>query len=127
MRLALKDKSGFTLIELLIVIAVIGILAAVLISVLDPGAQRTRANETVLRSNVDKLCLAWGACNSSSSTGAATACDTATELGVTLPTVPTGATYSYTSSRWQGVLGTCTVFCDATTNIPTLSGTCLIN
>ncbi|MFH1896217.1 MAG: type II secretion system protein [bacterium] len=132
-KLQIKNKQGaiggFTLIELLIVIAVIGILAAVLISVLNPAQQRTKANEAVLRSTVGKICLAWGSCLSSSTTGVATDCNTPAKMGLegdAYPASPTGAVYSYVGGRPQGVLGTCTIFCSTTTNLPTLSGACVI-
>ncbi|MFH1955763.1 MAG: type II secretion system protein, partial [Patescibacteria group bacterium] len=53
-----EEKSGFTLIELLIVIAIIGILAGVLIAVINPAQQRLKANQAVMRSSVSKACLA---------------------------------------------------------------------
>jgi prepilin-type N-terminal cleavage/methylation domain-containing protein len=57
-----NPQKGFTLIELLIVIVLIGILSGVLLSVIQPGAQRQRANETVMVSNINKLVMAAQAC-----------------------------------------------------------------
>ena len=122
-------RKGFTLIELLVVIAVIGILSAVLISVLNPARQRTKANETVLRSTMGKICLGWGACKASSTTGVATDCDSWVEMGIdAAPTNPSRAVYNPNppARAPTGTLGTCTVTCNATTNLPTLSGTCVI-
>ena len=59
---ALKNNSrGFTLIELLIVIAIIGILAAVLIAVINPVAQQNKARDAGLSAAVSKAGLAISA------------------------------------------------------------------
>jgi prepilin-type N-terminal cleavage/methylation domain-containing protein len=52
------DSGGFTLIELLIVIVIIGILAGVLIAVIDPGAQQNRARDANVISTMNKVVLA---------------------------------------------------------------------
>jgi len=57
-----KKTSGFTLIELLVVIVLIGVLSGILMAVIQPGIQRTRAEETVARTNLDKLRLAMASC-----------------------------------------------------------------
>ncbi len=57
-----KKIQGFTLIELLIVVVLIGILSGVLLSVIQPGAQRLRAEEATAGANVNKLQLAMAAC-----------------------------------------------------------------
>jgi len=94
-------KKGFTLIELLIVIVIIGILAGIVLSVLNPALQQQKANESVLRANTEKMCLALHACGATSTVS--TTCDTWTEIGVaagganltSITTVaPTGATYA---------------------------------
>jgi len=122
-----KD-GGFTLIELLIVIAIIGILAGIVIAVINPTRQRTKANEAVLRANVAKMCQAWAACLNASPTGNLAECNTAALAGINVPNpvVPVKAVYRYTNNRWQGVLGSCTIYCDRTSFKPTLSGTCAI-
>lgn len=122
-RISNNFTQGFTLIELLIVIMIIGILAGILLSVLNPAQQRTRAMEATMRANVAKLCLAWAACMSSSPSGSASDCDgnPISEIGADWPTTPNGASYSYTSGRFQGVLGGCTIYC-GTNNVPVLSG-----
>jgi prepilin-type N-terminal cleavage/methylation domain-containing protein len=50
-------QSGFTLVELLIVIVIIGILAGVVIGVLNPIQQQNRAKDGVTRSQLDKAAL----------------------------------------------------------------------
>lgn len=52
------SQKGFTLIELLIVIVIIGILAGVLISVIDPGAQQNRAKDANVKATINKVGLA---------------------------------------------------------------------
>ena len=52
------QKNGFTLIELLIVIVIIGILAGVLIQVINPKAQQNRAKDASVQSTIEKISLA---------------------------------------------------------------------
>jgi len=52
-----SSQKGFTLIELLIVIIIIGILAGVLIAVINPTAQQNRARDAVVRSAINKIAL----------------------------------------------------------------------
>jgi len=66
---SLKNTSqGFTLIELLIVIAIIGILAAVLIAVINPVAQMNKARDAGLSAAVSKAGLAISAYKSAYNT-----------------------------------------------------------
>ena len=62
MKIVKKNEQGFTLIELLIVIVLIGILSGVLLAVIQPGAQRARAQEAVAKANLDKIRMAMLAC-----------------------------------------------------------------
>jgi len=113
------NKKGFTLIELLIVIAIIGILAGVLIAVINPAQQRTKANQAVMRSSVSKACLAGVACVNASTTGTCTNI-TFVDLGVTLTNGnPTGSVYAITAAGANlatitGTMGTCVVTCTPT-------------
>lgn len=112
------NKKGFTLIELLIVIAIIGILSGILISVINPAEQRTKANQAVARSNLEKICLAKISCLNSSITGVNADCDSVTELGVTAPGGPTGATYSYLGvANPTVVMSGCTYTCNLLTGV----------
>ena len=56
----LLAHKGFTLIELLIVIVIIGILAGILIAVIDPRTQQNRARDANVRSAINKLALHVG-------------------------------------------------------------------
>ncbi len=49
-----KEK-GFTIIEILIVIVIIGILAGIIISVIDTGVQRAKASDAARTGNLRKL------------------------------------------------------------------------
>ena len=51
----LKKNSGFTLIELLIVIAILGVLMAVLLAVLNPAEMIARANDAKVISDVNMI------------------------------------------------------------------------
>lgn len=51
------SQSGFTLVELLIVIVIIGILAGVVIGVLNPIQQQARARDGSTRAQLDKMAL----------------------------------------------------------------------
>jgi prepilin-type N-terminal cleavage/methylation domain-containing protein len=53
--------KGFTLIELLIVIVIIGILAGVVLQILNPARQQNRAKDGVTRASMNKVALSVGA------------------------------------------------------------------
>ena len=63
-----NKSRGFTLIELLIVISIIGILAAVLIAVINPVAQQNKARDAGLKASLNKIGLAINAYNSAYNT-----------------------------------------------------------
>lgn len=63
-----EDRRGFTLIELLIVIAVIGVLAAVVLSVINPLEQLAKSRDAGRRSSVGQLGKAMSAYFLSTST-----------------------------------------------------------
>jgi prepilin-type N-terminal cleavage/methylation domain-containing protein len=133
-------QSGFTLIELLIVIVILGILTGVVLAVINPTAQQARANQAVLRSNVEKACIALQAC--ANSTIDATRCGDSTAIGYTLVNgTPSGSTYTLTFNpspvaaastiTFQGAIGTCTMSCmakpsDGTFTNLTVSANCVL-
>jgi prepilin-type N-terminal cleavage/methylation domain-containing protein len=53
-----RTEKGFTLIELLIVIVIIGILAGVLVSVINPERQQNRARDANVTATMNKVALA---------------------------------------------------------------------
>lgn len=60
-KLATRKSSGFTLIELLIVIAVIGVLASVVLAVINPLEQLSKSRDAGRRSSVTQLGKAMSA------------------------------------------------------------------
>jgi general secretion pathway protein G len=101
----LREK-GFTLIELLIVIVIIGILSGILLTVINPAAQRDRANQTVMKSNADKIRMAALACNTSRASLAS--CNNFAAIQVADPTgTPAGSTYSYAANAVTATINAC--------------------
>ena len=89
------DTLGFTLIELLIVISIIGIMAVVLIGVINPSRQRNRASEVVNAEAIRKVASAVEAFTSANGEYPAdTGCNTSEPTcGGYLSSWPTGVTY----------------------------------
>ena len=117
-------QKGFTLIELLIVIVIIGILAGLLVTVINPAQQQMKAREAVLRANVEKGCLGLHACGST--TDDANNCDTKAEVGLrAIDGSPTGSTYYLTDAGTPGDAdSSANAAATATVHYRGLAGTC---
>ena len=86
-------RRGFTLIELLIVIVIIGILAGVVLVVLNPAKQQRKSSESVLAANANKVCLALYSCAQTSTDVAS--CGTLDLIGAEDPSeTPATSTYA---------------------------------
>jgi len=85
-----KKQSGFTLIELMIVIAIVGILAAVAMPMYSDYTQRARFAEVI--ASVSPVKMAVTLCYQNR--GALASCDTEAEIGLTLTDYDDGANVS---------------------------------
>jgi type IV pilus assembly protein PilA len=114
----MKAQKGFTLIELMIVVAIVGILAAVAIPSYQTYTRKAAYSEILAAMGSVKTAV--GVCVSQAT--ALTECDSAGEVGVTLPTglttgalasiaMGTGATITATPRAYKGITAddTCTL------------------
>lgn len=105
--LALKKLKGFTLIELLIVIAIVGVLAALVLVALDPAEKLRQARDSGRKSDIGQIATALEAYYTSAATASyptigGAGCPGALSNLVTvssdmrkLPTDPEGGDYCY--------------------------------
>jgi type IV pilus assembly protein PilA len=97
----MKAQKGFTLIELMIVVAIVGILAAIAIPSYQNYSRKAAYSEVLAAMAAVKTAV--GVCASQAT--AMTECDTAGEVGVTLPTgVTTGAVNTIAITATSGAI-----------------------
>jgi prepilin-type N-terminal cleavage/methylation domain-containing protein len=113
-KLFINNREGFTLVELLIVISLIGILASVSLSILNPKKQRNVAEDGVRQSNLEKYALgieAYANANGeypgdTTSDGVPDGADVATFISKIPNGEPTvGTTYPYTVAADKASFG----------------------
>jgi len=119
-------NRGFTLIELMIVVVIVGILCGLVISIINVSSIRRKANETVLKSNLSRVCLAWMVCKVSPKDTASIACDTESKLNAVLPTTPQNSVYTFNNNRWEGTIDTCTYACNEINGAIMQAGDCVL-
>lgn len=116
-----KTQKGFTLIELMIVVAIIGILAAVALPAYQTYTQRARFSEVVLATTPYKSAVEVGV-----QTGRITAAAGVAFRSNGIPAAPTGATANTASvtidAATGGIIGTGTAAAGGATYITTPGG-----
>jgi type IV pilus assembly protein PilA len=101
MKMVKKAQAGFTLIELMIVVAIIGILAAVAIPAYQNYIKKAKFANVISATNAVKLAMADCIQNNSVISGT---CDTAEKLNITLPTAADANLQSLTITAVTGAI-----------------------
>ncbi|GAB1265037.1 type IVa pilus major pilin TapA [Aurantivibrio infirmus] len=101
MKASMKKQSGFTLIELMIVVAIIGILAAVALPAYQDYTKRAKFSEVVIGTSGLKTAVEICAQDLGTVTGCT---DGATGSGWSIAALPAATTYTATMTTTNGVI-----------------------
>ena len=105
-----SDKSGFTLIEIMIVVAIIGLLAAIAVPNFMIAREKVRTTACIANlKQIDGAMTLWALGGDKVSTDMVTMADLVPDYLKTTPSCPAGGTYDVVAGIQVGTTPTCTI------------------